>query len=377
MSALLLSKKNIRCVASLAMPAIRCAAFALTALAVVPASAQEGEREPKARLVAAIVDWIAQSESIAPSRIEVLAGDRRFRVPACEGQFAFDYMTKPRATGTTRSNATVRAACDSTEWTAQLRVNITAQARTLVFTRELPKGSIVAASDLRFAETSDSLPATLLDEWVGRTLSARIEAGQAVADATIDTSVEVFATVSPLRRGEAIPLSATEPRSLPYRETSSQQRLSRKQLNAAVARRDIAEGTVLSLNDLQFANDALVASTVIEQGSMFDASNFETQSLFRRLPSDAVLDPDQLRRATTKRRLTPGDVIRYSDIQMVPQINVGETVKLTVKRGSITLTVDMQALEDGYIGDRVELRNDESGETVMATVTGVGAAIRN
>ena len=62
---------------------------------------------------------------------------------------------------------------------------------------------------------------------------------------------------------------------------------------------------------------------------------------------------------------------------MVPQINAGETVKLTVKRGSITLTVDMQALEDGYIGDRVELRNDESGETVMATVTGVGAAIRN
>jgi flagella basal body P-ring formation protein FlgA len=134
---------------------------------------------------------------------------------------------------------------------------------------------------------------------------------------------------------------------------------------------------VLSLNDLQFANDALVASTVIEQGSMFDASNFETQSLFRRLPSDAVLDSDQLRRATTKRRLTPGDVIRYSDIQMVPQINAGETVKLTVKRGSITLTVDMTALEDGYIGDRVELRNDESGETVMATVAGVGVAIRN
>jgi flagella basal body P-ring formation protein FlgA len=37
----------------------------------------------------------------------------------------------------------------------------------------------------------------------------------------------------------------------------------------------------------------------------------------------------------------------------------------------------MQARNDGYIGDKVELSNPESGEIVMATVTGVGEARRD
>ena len=41
------------------------------------------------------------------------------------------------------------------------------------------------------------------------------------------------------------------------------------------------------------------------------------------------------------------------------------------------LTVEMQARNDGYIGDKVELSNPESGEIVMATVTGVGEARRD
>ena len=366
-------EKMFRSLRFLATSGGLCAALLLV---IAPVWAQEEASEPKARLVSSIIEWIAERESLEASRIEVLAGDRRFRVPECPGAFGLEYVTQPRESGTTRSNATVRASCDASEWNAQLRVNISAETRTLVFAREIAKGSTLSATDLRFSESSDPLPASLLDEWVGRTLSSDVKARQPVADVAIDTSVSVFVTVSPLRRGESIPASATTRRSKEYRETSTQQRLSLEQLSSAVASRDIAEGTVLSLNDLQFASEALVATTVIEQGSMFDASNFDTDSLFQRLPSDAVLDPRQLRRATTKRRLTPGDVIRYSDIQITPQISAGETVKLMVQRGSITLTVDMQALQDGYTGDRVELRNDESGETVMATVTGIGTAIR-
>ncbi len=69
-------------------------------------------------------------------------------------------------------------------------------------------------------------------------------------------------------------------------------------------------------------------------------------------------------------------MIRYSDVRMVPHVNAGESVLLTVNRGSIVLTVEMEARGDGYFGDRVELSNPESGEIVMATVTGVGEAIR-
>jgi flagella basal body P-ring formation protein FlgA len=37
----------------------------------------------------------------------------------------------------------------------------------------------------------------------------------------------------------------------------------------------------------------------------------------------------------------------------------------------------MIAAGDGYLGDKVELNNPESGESVIATVTGVGRARRD
>jgi flagella basal body P-ring formation protein FlgA len=58
-------------------------------------------------------------------------------------------------------------------------------------------------------------------------------------------------------------------------------------------------------------------------------------------------------------------------------VSTGESVQLTVARGSIVLTVEMQARNDGYIGETVELSDPESGEIVTATVTGVGEARRD
>ena len=189
--------------------------------------------------------------------------------------------------------------------------------------------------------------------------------------------VDVYVTTTTIRRGEPLRQGAYRRTSVDFAQASVQQRLTGDQIGASVARRDLREGTTLTLSDLQFASSALVATTVLEQGSMFDASNFEVQELFERLPQDAVLDQRQLMRATTKRRLTPGDVIRYSDVRMQPHVSTGESVQLTVARGSIVLTVEMQARNDGYIGDKIELSNPESGEIVMATVTGVGEARRD
>jgi flagella basal body P-ring formation protein FlgA len=62
---------------------------------------------------------------------------------------------------------------------------------------------------------------------------------------------------------------------------------------------------------------------------------------------------------------------------MQPHVGAGENVQLTVTRGAISLTVDMIAAGDGYLGDKVELNNPESGESVIATVTGVGRARRD
>lgn len=64
-------------------------------------------------------------------------------------------------------------------------------------------------------------------------------------------------------------------------------------------------------------------------------------------------------------------MIRYSDIRPIADVNKGDIVKLTVNRGAITVTIDMLATEQGFLGDRVMLENIQSGALVDARITGL------
>jgi flagella basal body P-ring formation protein FlgA len=79
-----------------------------------------------------------------------------------------------------------------------------------------------------------------------------------------------------------------------------------------------------------------------------------------------------LNRAITKRRLTPGSILRFSDISIQPHVVAGQSTTLRLTKPQFTLTLEMLALEDGYIGDRIRVRNIESQEIVFATVIDVG-----
>ena len=48
----------------------------------------------------------------------------------------------------------------------------------------------------------------------------------------------------------------------------------------------------------------------------------------------------------------------------------GEKVTLTVERGALTITVDTIAIEDGKMGEQVELTNAESGKVIRGIVIG-------
>jgi flagella basal body P-ring formation protein FlgA len=288
-----------------------------------------------------------------------------------------DYVTRPTIEADKPANATVRASCDASDWSAVLRVNVNAQPQRVVFARGLVSGTLLEASHLVVAQSGATPSQKVLSDLVGRSINRDVRAGEGIDDVILAQWVDVFVTTAAVRRGERIGLNDVRTARLAFNEAGLQQRLTQEQLESAVARRDLREGTTLTLSDLQFASAALVATGILEQGSVFDASSFAARELFEQLPRDAVLDARQLQRATTKRRLTPGTVIRYSDIQMQPHVGAGENVQLTVTRGAISLTVDMIAVGDGYLGDKVELNNPESGESVIATVTGVGRARRD
>ena len=125
------------------------------------------------------------------------------------------------------------------------------------------------------------------------------------------------------------------------------------------------------------SHTAVFATSIIARGNLISAEFVQEQVFYGELPLDAVSSLEDLGRATAIRQLSPGQPVRYSDVRPLAAVRKGEMVTLTVKRGVITVSIDMEATERGFIGDRVKLRNTESDVLVDAIITGPGKAERD
>lgn len=95
----------------------------------------------------------------------------------------------------------------------------------------------------------------------------------------------------------------------------------------------------------------------------------------READSSLITDPAMLEQTEAVRELPAGQPLRQTDIRAAVLVRQGQSVLLTVGQGNgFTVTVRLEALQDGRLGDRVMLRNMESGRTVSGIVTGLNAA---
>ena len=325
------------------------------------------EKNPKARLVETIKNWVAQQEGVDPTFIEVQANDRRFIVPDCNAEFtvAFAFSSKTN----------VQANCENENWQAVLRIQIREDREVLVYLRSLSQGDIISADDLETArDDSRARNNGLIDrsEVEGKILQVDVEKGQKASINQFAETLTIFITNQELKKGQRLEASMLSPLITPTSETVFEQRFDLSDTLNTTVIRDLAAGSVLTKNDFALSSPGVVVTALIERGNLIDPSNSRADALTLQLPNDAVANPSQLTRAIAKRRLTPGTVIRFSDITLQPHVSAEESITLELRRSQFTLTMEAYAVEDGYIGDRIRVRNQESGEVIYATVIDIG-----
>jgi len=348
---------------------LKSAIFIIATIGIITPSgyAQNTNTDSKTRLVENIKNWVASQERVDTSYIEVQANDRRFIVPDCTEAFGVDF-----AFGT-KSNVQVR--CESEDWTAVLRIQIRAETEVLIYARPLTQGAVVSAQDLELSKEGSVLGSntlTSMAEAEGRLLKINVNKGQIVRLSQFDEALTLFVTNKDIKKGQALTTSMVDTRIAPASETSFDQRFDFAETLNSVITKDLAAGTVLTKNDFTLSAQAVVVVDLMERGSRFDPSNSRVESVLVKLPSDAITTPSQLDRAIAKRRLTPGAIIRFSDITIQPHVLADTSTSLQLKKPQFTLTIEVMAIENGYIGDRIRVRNQESGEIIYATVIGVG-----
>jgi flagella basal body P-ring formation protein FlgA len=115
-----------------------------------------------------------------------------------------------------------------------------------------------------------------------------------------------------------------------------------------VPKRLIQRGTVI---------EAEMLEEVSQQGGNMDSSLL--QSMRDALTAEAVRD------------LSAGQALRVSDIRRAILVKQGQLVTMTVgDKSGFLITVRVEALQDGRMGEQVKLKNTESGRQISGIVTG-------
>ena len=350
-------------------PLVNAVIFLIATIGIVTPSgyAQNTNIESKTKLIENVKNWVASQERIDTSYIEVQANDRRFIVPVCAKDFAVNF-----AFG---SKSNVQVKCADQEWTAILRIQIRTEKEVLIYARTLTKGEVLSAQDLELSKEGSVLGSNTLtnkEEATGRLLKVSVNEGQIVRLNQFDEAITLYVTNKVLKKGQALTASMIDSVITSASETSFNQRFDYSTTLNSMITKDLEAGTILTKNDFTVSAQAMVVTELLERGSRFDPSNSREESVTDKLPSDAITSPTQLDRAIAKRRLTPGAIIRFSDITIQPHVLADTSTTLQLKKPQFTLTMEVLAIEDGYIGDRIRVRNQESGEIIYATVISAG-----
>jgi flagella basal body P-ring formation protein FlgA len=227
------------------------------------AAAAAAAATPQEKMLAQVRQWVAQSQSITPSQVEVLPIDARIKVQDCTLPLTLDL---PFA-----SRESVRVRCAQPAWQLYLRVQTAAP------------------------PAAPAAPAAL-----------------------------------------ATPQAAAAP---------------------------AAEKTTV------------VARQLIQRGSLLQPAMLEeVKRPALGLDPQAVSSLKDLLYSEATRDLTAGQVLRSSDVRRAVLVKQGQSALMSVGQDKgFQITVRVEALQDGRMGEQIRLKNPDSGRLLTGTVTGPNA----
>src|SRR5262245_2905911 len=116
-----------------------------------------------------------------------------------------------------------------------------------------------------------------------------------------------------------------------------------------------------------------VPKRLISAGDVIAADDLEWQPVhLSRLSGNSLTDAEQLVGRMAKRPLKAGQILRQSDVAVSPVIRKNDLIRLVVKTGQMTLSVQGKAMQDAAIGQSIRVMNVNSNRQLTGTVIDAG-----
>ncbi len=120
----------------------------------------------------------------------------------------------------------------------------------------------------------------------------------------------------------------------------------------------------------------VVARRLLQRGIILQPDMLEeVQALPGNADTQLLNTVKDAQQAELTRDISAGQPLRVSDIRRAILVKQGQTVMLTVgNKSEFQISIRMEAMQDGRLGEQVKLKNPESGRQVSGVVTGPNAA---
>ncbi len=342
------------------------------ASAASPSAQQAGASDDllKAELLSRIRIWVAEQSSIPVAAVAFPPIDARLRVQPCPGEVILDFPFAGRDL--------VRARCDAPAWQLFIKVDARRPRPVVVFARAVGEGAVLGEADLAVQAVIDPASDALDDPMraVGRIARRALLAGTVVEARMLEERVRVFRSIQPLSAGTPITAAALRSEWLARSAVPSGAASGLELEGGFQMARDVPAGHLILGAEVSSTRQVLVARQPLIAGRLLEPGMVE----LRHVPSaglgaGVITDPRVADQSEVVRNFQPGEPLRITDLRPALLVRRGDEVLLTLRSsGSIEVSVKAEALQDARLGERIQLKNLESGRPLAGVVTGRNAA---
>ncbi len=112
-----------------------------------------------------------------------------------------------------------------------------------------------------------------------------------------------------------------------------------------------------------------VLSHNIERGMLISPEDIAVVRInLLKQPSDTLIDTKDVIGKRAKARISAGETLRRTMIDIPPLVAQGKKIKLLYRRGMLSASASAVALDNGTLGESVRVRNDNSKKVLQAIV---------
>ena len=231
------------------------------------------------------------------------------------------------------------------------------------------------------AQAQSASPAETMAEQVKQWLSKNHSvSSKEVNIAALDERLKVQACPKPLNIDH--PFQSKETVRVRCAEPTWQLYLQVKLPNSGFVAANSSNGTANISNGAVTPNPSVAPKTVvvarrlIQRGAILQPEMLEEVQVSPGNADTQLLSSlKDAQNAELTRDIAAGQALRISDIRRAVMVKQGQSVMFSVGNGKeFQISIRMEAMQDGRLGEQVKLKNPDSGRQVSGVVTGLNSA---